>query len=196
MYRFAPAVLALTLVFAAPVLSRAQDDGGDQAPPPEQGAPAQTPRRGPGMEKLQQRLGLDDAGFAKLEKAMDDHRAAMEPLQKKGRELARDLGEQLKSKASDGDIQKTLDGLDQNRKDIQAANDRFQKELSFLTPTQRAKLLLGAMMRQRHGWGMHPGMGQGGGRGPRNGPAAGGGQPPSGGEQPPQQPAGGEGGGQ
>lgn len=161
------------LLLLGPARSVLAQDG--QTPPPAQDqsapkAPAARARRGRGSP-LERRLGLSDDEAAKLRSAMQAHRQAMLPLRQKGRELMRTLARQVRSKAADADIQKTLDAMEQNRKDVQTATDKFQADVAFLTPTQRAKLVLGAMrMKMRHGWGMRPGAGQGGGMGPRSAP--------------------------
>ena len=130
---------------------RAQGEG---APPKEKGGHMAFGKRDHEMsaEKLKEKLGLSDEQVGKLKDARKAHEEAVKPLReqmKKGMEKLRD---QVKNKAADGDIQATLDELAQGRKSMQGAQEKFQADLkSILSPTQRAKMLLGAMRRMRQG---------------------------------------------
>ena len=82
-------------------------------------------------EHMKKRLELTDDQAAKFKDAM------------------KKLGEQLKAKAPDSDIQASLDSLKTAHKAVAAEEEKFHDGLSFLTPTQRAKLLMGAMRMHR-----------------------------------------------
>ncbi|NNN06992.1 MAG: hypothetical protein HKL90_13935 [Elusimicrobia bacterium] len=66
------------------------------------------------------------------------------------------LRQQLDAKASDDDVKATLAQLREARRQMRAQEDKFiDSASSFLTPTQQAKMLLGAMKMhgRRHGRG-------------------------------------------
>lgn len=134
------------------------------------------PGQGPGQEhekaspeKMKEKLGLTDAQFEKFKEAKEAMEKAGRPMREDlAAEMAR-LREQLSNKAEDKDIAATLDKLEKARKGMDAAQDKFKADMALiLTPTQRAKMLMG-MMGQRHGGMMQGGMrkkmrGKGGGR--------------------------------
>ena len=106
-------------------------------------------------EKWKEKLGLSDDQVAKLKSAMKARREAVEPLRKQLKEDMEKLGGQIKLKNSDSEIQATLDRMESTHKAMQAEREKFISSLkSFLTPTQRAKMLL-SMTRIMHrgGWG-------------------------------------------
>ena len=116
------------------------------------------------MEKMQEKLGLskDQAEkFAAAKKVMEESNKPMH--EEMAAEMAR-LGQQLKNKADDKAIQATLDKLEKNHKAMDAAHEKFKAEMeSVLTPTQRARMLMGMMERMHGGW-------KGRGEGMRGGP--------------------------
>ncbi len=182
--------LAVACALAVPALTGAlyaQDQGGG-APPP---APSQAgrpdrsggfQRKGNPAEHLKEYLGLSDAQAKQLADAI---KAKWDALKANGKVLRADmktLRDQVEKKASDKDIQTTLDKLKQDRgvmaDAMKAAEAKFEADTGFLTPTQRAKMLLGRMRRIRH----MRGRWHGGRRGMRSdGPA----QMPEGGNPPP-----------
>ncbi|MDE2491343.1 MAG: periplasmic heavy metal sensor [Elusimicrobia bacterium] len=136
MKRIIVAALAAALL-AGPLTVRAQDGSGGGM-------------RGRMESRLKARLGLSDEQVSKLEAAAKAHRAEMKPLRDKARAALRKLRERVRAKASDGEVAAALSALTAARRDEAAAEEKYQESLTFLTPTQRAKLLLGAMaMRER-----------------------------------------------
>jgi Spy/CpxP family protein refolding chaperone len=178
MKRFISAALAAALL--APgiwaVSARAQDAA---ATPPQDGAqPSDKPadgdhhdgegRGGHRMEsRMKKRLGLTDEQAGKLKDAMKAHMDANKPFNEQMRSGMKTLHEQLKSKASDDAVQKTLDSLKAARKAMAEENEKFQDSLSsFLSSTQRAKMLVDMFERmgdrREGGDGDHRDHGQGG----------------------------------
>src|SRR5262249_15361144 len=105
-------------------------------------------------EKWKEKLGLTDDQVAKLKSAMKARREAAEPLRKQLKADMEKLRGQIKSKNGDSDVQATLDHIDATHKAILAEREKFMTNVrTFLTPTQRAKMLL-SMMRNMHrgGW--------------------------------------------
>lgn len=112
------------------------------------------PAGGPGGMQGQwpQKLGLSQEQEQKLQTVMQAHRTAMENLRLQRRQGLEKLRDQVQANAGDSDIQVTLSQLTSVEKAIQAENDHLNRTLSgFLTPKQRAQMLLGLvgrMMRQ------------------------------------------------
>lgn len=156
MKRYICAVLAAALL--APALmavgARAQDDEGSapEAAEPHDGAnQGAKPDHAKMVERMKKHLELTDDQAAKLKEAMEAHHKAMQPLWQKAKDAMKKLHEQVKAKASDSDIQATLDTLKDAHKDVAAEEEKFHDSLGFLTATQRAKMMLGAMhMRREH----------------------------------------------
>ncbi|MDE2313567.1 MAG: hypothetical protein KGL04_05285, partial [Elusimicrobia bacterium] len=153
--------LAVACALAVPALTGAlyaQDQGGSAPPPtPSQaGGPDRSGgfhRKGNPAEHFKEYLGLSDAQAKQLADAI---KAKWDALKANGQLLRADmktLREQVEKKASDKDIQATLDKLKQDRQAmgdaIKTAETKFEADTSFLTPTQRAKMLLGRMRRIR-----------------------------------------------
>jgi Spy/CpxP family protein refolding chaperone len=157
---------------------RAQDDGdenGAPPPPPQQMEGARPEGGGPpapppmDADKLKKRFGLSDEQAAKFKDALKAHEGALKPLRELMRDGMKKLAGQLKDKADDKEVASALESLEGTHKAIEEENHKFNAATAaFLTPTQRAKMLLGMMARMR----------QGGRRGPggRKGPGQGGGQ--------------------
>lgn len=149
MKRYICAALAAALL--APglwaVSARADDgDSGQEMAEHHQGGDADHAKMAEGMKK---RLGLSDDQAAKLKDAMKAHHDAMKPLWDKTKDDMKKLHEQLKAKAPDSEVQTSLDTLKADHKSAAAEEEKFHDSLSFLTATQRAKMLFGAM-RMRH----------------------------------------------
>lgn len=147
---------ALAAALLVPVLwarsARAEDEGGERAGPRREMGGKMT-------ERAKEKLGLTDEQEAKFKDAMKSHVEAAKPLHRTMRDGMTKLGDQLQDKASDKDIQATLDSLKAARKAMSAEEEKFHDSLaSFLTPTQQAKLVLGMA---KH---MHEGMMGRGGR--------------------------------
>ncbi|MFI5350583.1 MAG: Spy/CpxP family protein refolding chaperone [Elusimicrobiota bacterium] len=141
------------------VAARAQDDA--PPPPPEQ---SEHQDAGKMADRMKEKLGLTDEQAGKLKDAMKTHGDAMKPIGQQMKDGFKKLGEQIKSKASDADIQASLDSLKTARKAMAEEQEKFHDALAaFLTPTQRAKMLIGAEMRMRREHG------KGGPKGPRRG---------------------------
>lgn len=106
-------------------------------------------------ERMKKRLGLSDEQAGKLKAAMEARRAAAKPLHERMRQSVDKLRDQVKSKASDGEIQATLNEIEQAHKAAEAAEDRFKADTaSFLKPSQRARMWLDLMghMRGKGRW--------------------------------------------
>lgn len=164
MKRYICAALAAALLAPAlwAVAARADDDdSGQQAVENHEGGKAD---HGAMAERAKQRLGLSDDQAAKLKDAMKAHHDAMKPLWDKLKGDMKKLHEQVNSKASDSDVQASLDSLKADHKAVADEEGKLQDSLSFLTPTQRAKLLFGAMHMRRERM-----MGGKGRRGPKDG---------------------------
>lgn len=177
-----------------PVL-RAQDDGDQGAAPPagghqmeggepEGGGPPDGAPPPMDTDKLKKRLGLSDEQAAKFKDALKAHQDAVKPVQEKLRDGMKKLMGQLKDKADDKEIAATLDDLESAHKAMEEENHKFAASTAgYLTPTQRAKMLVGMMMRMRQGGrqgrgGGHRGrggQGDGDGGGQEGGPPAQGG---------------------
>ena len=149
MKRYICAALAAALL--APgmwaVGARAQDDGGEpEMAEHHEGGKADHAKM---AEHMKKRLELTDDQAAKFKDAMTAHHDAMKPLRQQTKDAMKKIGEQLKAKAPDSDIQASLDSLKTAHKAVAAEDEKFYNGLSFLTPTQRAKLLMGAMHMHR-----------------------------------------------
>lgn len=167
MKRYILAAAAAAALTAWTLPARAHDDDkagphhGEEMDGPEHHDPAKM------MEKMKDKLGLSDDQAAKLKDAMKAHGDAMKPLHDAMHDGMKKLGEQLKSTADDKDISASLDALKAARASVQAEQDKLDATLkAFLTPTQRAKLLMGMMMHMRHEGGPWGGRRMGRGRGP------------------------------
>lgn len=118
-------------------------------------------------ERMKEKLGLTAEQEAKLKDVRKAHLEAMKPLGRKMKDGVKKLEDQLKAKASDAELQATLDSLKAARKEMSAEQERFHESLaSFLTPAQQAKMVvwMGHKMHERM---EHRG-------GPRRGPRMGG----------------------
>lgn len=165
MKRYICAALAAALLMPGmwAVSARAQDDDA---------APEMGEHQGGGkmLERMKDKLGLTDEQAGKLQASMKAHHEAMRPLWLQAKDTMKKLGEQLKSKAPDAEIQASLDALKSAHKEIAAEDEKFRDGLaSFLTPTQRAKMTLGMAMRMRRELGEHEEHGPRGKRGPKPG---------------------------
>jgi Spy/CpxP family protein refolding chaperone len=170
---------------APPQGDNGPDNGGDQGAPPDG-------NRNPGgdqmSEKIKERLGLSDEQFSKLKDARKAHEDVNKPLRHKAMEEMKKLGSELKAKADEKAVQATLDEIETTHQAIEDENRKFMSVTkTFLTPTQRAKLIIGVIMNQRRGRPQRGGMngprrgGEGGeGGGPGDGGGNGGG--PGGGD--------------
>ena len=144
------AVLAAALL--APCLlavgARAQDDAA--TPPPSEHA--DQPHKDGGTEGHMKRLGLTDEQSAKFKDAMKSHGDAMKQQGHAVKDAVKKLADDIKAKASDDEILASLASLKTARKAMFEENAKFEETLaSFLTPTQQAKVAVGAalMMRNR-----------------------------------------------
>jgi Spy/CpxP family protein refolding chaperone len=151
MKRYLCAALAAALLMPGlwAVGARAQDD---DAPPPERSEHHEggMPDGGKMTDKIKKRLELTDGQAGKLKDAMKAHGEAVRPLVQRMKDGVKKLGGQLKAKAPDSDIQASLDALKAARKTMSDEQEKFQDALAgFLTPTQRAKMLIGLEMRMR-----------------------------------------------
>lgn len=92
----------------------------------------------------QEKLGFTDEQarkFSDAEKAKED---ALLPMRTTLRDALQAVRSQVAENAGDKEVAVTLARVEQAQKDILGANDAFNAALaSFLTPTQRAQLLIG-----------------------------------------------------
>jgi len=167
--------IAFACALAMPALTGAlyaQDQGGGAPPsaPPQAGGPGQPGgfrHKGNPAEHLKKDLGLTDAQAKQLADAIKAKWDAMKIPGKALRADMKTLRGQVEKTASDQDIQATLNKLKADREAMEAAmkdaEAKFEADTSFLTPTQRAKMLLGRMRRMRKHWlGGHGRRGHGG----------------------------------
>lgn len=184
MKRIIHAALAAGVLAAGSLTSRAwaQPQGSNSGP----GGGTQQGGPGGGPEMMKKHLGLTDDQVAKLKAAMEARKSKDQPLREQMQGGMKKLGEQLRAKAADADISATLEQLKTARKSMREQEDAFVTSLeSFLTPTQRAKMLMGMIRRERGGG---QGRGRWGGQGgksdkPGAGPANGGGGQQGGGDK-------------
>ncbi len=149
------ALAATALALATAPRAAAQDD----AEPRDSEAIASDPGAGkpqagaPGdkmMARLTTKLGLSDDQAAKLKATFQAHREAVRVAHDHARMVRAKLREQVDSKAPDADIKATLEHLRADQRALLDSQEEFEGKLaSFLTPTQRAKLLLGFMEHRR-----------------------------------------------
>ena len=102
-------------------------------------------------DKWEKNLGLTDDQSAKLKSLKDAQKAALKPLWDKQKELKKKLEGQVKAKAGDSDIQATLDEMTANHKAMMDQMEQFRSQKdAILTPTQRAKMMIGKMKHRHH----------------------------------------------
>ena len=118
------------------------------------GMPGRSPHRDPGM--MDKELGLTADQSAKLKTLRMDQGASMMALSGTQRDLLTKLGDQVKNKASDSELQATLKDIQANRKAMMDRGEKFRRQQDdLLTPTQRAKMLLGFDMMNGPGMSAH-----------------------------------------
>lgn len=94
-------------------------------------------------EQWKEKLGITDEQAEKLKAAKKAKHEAVKPLHEQQKETLKQLRSQIENKAKDEEIQTTLNKLAEIEKAIQAKHEDFKTDTaSFLTPTQRAKLLI------------------------------------------------------
>lgn len=105
------------------------------------------PERG---ERWKAELGLTDEQAAKLKDARTAEKEALKPLRRELRDALAKLSDQVEDKASDKDIQASLDRVDRARKALRDEQEKTRaKNAALLTPTQRAKMALAFAKRGR-----------------------------------------------
>lgn len=110
--------------------------------------------RGAFAEKMKERLGLTDEQAVKVKSEWEAEKTAFKTLHQQQREATQKLEDQVRSLASEKDIQATLDQLDAGRKAMAAEMQKHESSLaSVLKPSQRAKMRL--FMRQEMGRRFH-----------------------------------------
>ena len=93
--------------------------------------------------RMKEKLGLSDDQADKLTAAFKAHREQVKPLFDKVRVAQDLLRQRLDEKASDKDIQASLDGLAAARAALRAQREKFETSLaSILSPRQRAEMQL------------------------------------------------------
>jgi Spy/CpxP family protein refolding chaperone len=180
MKRYVCAALAAALL--APGLSAfAQDDA---PPPPASSDHSDQQHKDNGMARRMKRLGLTDDQSAQFQDAVKAHGDAMKQQGQAVKESVKKLAEDIKAKASDDELQSALAALKAARKAMFEENEKFEAKLAtFLTPTQQAKMAVGAaMMMRNRGEGGHGDRGGDDRGGDRGGPQGGDGGSPQGGD--------------
>jgi len=110
------------------------------------------PDQGPGPN-WKAHLGLTDDQVKEVEAARSANRAALQPLRDQRRRTIETLKSQIKGKAPDSEIQSTLNHLKSIQEDIHQQEEKSRSRFAdILTPTQRAKMLLGGTARAQRGW--------------------------------------------
>ncbi len=101
---------------------------------------------------MAKKLELSDDQTAKLKSTMESEKEAVTPLREKQHELIKKLKGQVKDKVADADIQTTLNDLKSNPQAIRDQMEKFQSQKeTLLTPTQRAKMILGRNKKMHRG---------------------------------------------
>lgn len=112
-------------------------------------APAESKRH----DRRRGRLGLSGEQRAKMKAAGKERREAVRPLREKLREESAKLREQLHSGAAEKDLEATMANIADLRRQIQRRNEEFRSKAdALLTPTQRAKLMMGTRRRRHAAW--------------------------------------------
>ncbi|MBI3549300.1 MAG: hypothetical protein HY078_09695 [Elusimicrobia bacterium] len=146
---------ALLLVSAAGAPARAQRDEDEK----EHGEKGEHHGR---AERWMKRFGLTEEQTKKFHEAQTAGKEAAKPIMEKYKAAQKKLKEQVKSKAVDDEIKKTLEEMTALRKSLhEAVESAKQKAEATLSPTQRAKMILalergmhrarGSWERRRHG---------------------------------------------
>lgn len=101
------------------------------------------------IEQWKTRLNLTDEQANKLQEASKAHQEALRPLADQAKEALETLNQQVRTQAKEDDIKATLDQVVHLQKSIQEEKDKFmQTTESFLTPSQRAKMILETLARK------------------------------------------------
>jgi Spy/CpxP family protein refolding chaperone len=96
-------------------------------------------------QQWKERLGLSEDQLRKLQAALAAKRDAVRPHEERLRGALQQLRVMLEAHAKDSDLQPALDQVADARKAIREEEDKFSQALaSFLTPSQRARLLVGS----------------------------------------------------
>lgn len=100
---------------------------------------------------MKKELGLTDDQVSKLKAIRESQKAAIKPLRDKQQELNQKLQGQVKNKASEADIQATLNEIRSNRKAMTDQIQQFhQQKEAILTPTQQAQIAVKMQNRMEH----------------------------------------------
>ncbi len=150
--------VAATGFTLAPSLALAQDDASTTAPAGDNGGPSKGgwdhPHGGWGgpMGGFKEMLGLTDDQESQLKDLFKSQMEESKMLRDKVRLDTDMLRLKLDGKASDDEIKDALDKLKTEKKEMQAAHEKFQAKLdSILTPRQQAQMMLDHG--HRGGWG-------------------------------------------
>jgi len=144
MKRSIQAMLAVALVASAFAFRAGAEEGGKDS-------------NGEHKGRWAEKWGLSEDESAKLKDSFKAQREASKPMRLELRDALVKLHDQVEDKASDKDIQASLDRLEQAHRALRAEREKFRAKLAtMLTPTQRAKMALRMArmhMRGRGGWG-------------------------------------------
>lgn len=104
------------------------------------------------IARMKNKLSLTDDQAAKLKDAWMKEGPALKAAGQKLKKGLKQLRDQVKAKAPDADVAKTLDELKADRENFRAEQAKAEASAeTILTPTQRAKIVL-HMAHQRRRW--------------------------------------------
>jgi Spy/CpxP family protein refolding chaperone len=112
--------------------------------------------RGEWKDMWKEKLGLSDDQSKKMKAAFESHKATFESLRAKRKDAMSTLKNQVEKKASDADIKSTLDSIQSIDSSMKAEHEKLRAETdAILTPTQRAKMLIGRNEHMKKAWEGH-----------------------------------------
>jgi len=132
---------ALAALLVAP-MAWAQVGAGDE--PGAMGMEKGAAMKGDMGKRMAKRLGLTADQEKQIDAIRAEQREAMKPLREKQAAQIKELKDLLDKKAGDRELTNALDGIEATRKTIQdTAKKYMEKHDAVLTPTQRAKAVVG-----------------------------------------------------
>lgn len=120
--------------------------------------------------RMREKLGISEEQEGKLKAARRAKRDAAAASHAELAAATRKLQDQLEDKAAEKDLSATLAAISAARAAMRVADEKFEAALaSFLTPTQRAKMVVAMKGRAMKGMSGRPEHGQRGGKHERKG---------------------------
>ena len=100
------------------------------------------------IEKMKEKLGLSDSQVTQMKDLFKKQMEGNKPLRDQMKIDMDTLQQKVDLKASDSDIQKLLDKLEGEQKEMSRSREKMKDQLkSILNPTQQAKFVLGMRAR-------------------------------------------------